>query len=820
MWLGVAEEGIGEVRAEEVGLEGVDVPLEPALLLDVQVVLVRLDDVDPDVAQARQAAGRLEVVERVVERIHREDVAARDRRNGRRVGGHLRDVDPVLVDLDRLHQDVDPVVVGLGDGATVVVDVDLAEARTHGRQAGRLGQLEHQRVVDHRAVVAARRVEDPIGLGAEAEQVRVEVLAGVVPELELELLLGEALGARSSDADAAVARVVGRVGHLGRAEDAVDHRDRSRRQDRLVRRNRGAEAVDDDQRKRRADARYGAGDLGVARLGDAAQARAVDDACPHPGGGADRNRIGVGRRGHVRLAVVGRVPDGPAAREISAQDDRQGPVEELRRLREADQRQGLRGVERPGSGRREVAGGVDVVGQSVGLVGDQAGELGRVLEPDRGPVGLDQREVLAAGAQLEVRVQLRTGDGAVLVRAEHQQVRVVGDDLGGERPLGEVRGIVCQVPAVQVDRRARGVLELDPVAELAVFVRQRGGVAGDELVDVQPALAGQDAVGLTGGGQGEEEQARRPVEQTALGNVLHLRAVVHDVDGDQVRVEQRDLPEVLLELERQVVAGVELLVVGDERVGLPGADVAELADAILLREQVGVRDVQTRQEDRIGQRVVDLDEVLEVAGVGQPLRDRHLAQVAEGQRRGVGQPRRRGRQVPGRIAGLPRDAQVRRLGAEANAVDDEAGRAEEVEVLAVLVEGEGDQVLQVDDHDPARLDVGTVAEDEFVGDVDVVGDAVTLEADGQRAAVDQLDVVRERPADVVDSGVVGQHLADTHRRARDHQPGAGRDDARLHAPGEVVAAQVERVGTAGEVVQRQCVGAGLGLTAGVGPVVD
>jgi hypothetical protein len=85
---------------------------------------------------------------------------------------------------------------------------------------------------------------------------------------------------------------------------------------------------------------------------------------------------------------------------------------------------------------------------------------------------------LAAGAELEVGVQLVAGHSPVFARCKDDQVLARGQQLAGKEPLIQLAGVIGQRPARKVDGCGRGIANLDPIGALAVFVDDPGVVGG------------------------------------------------------------------------------------------------------------------------------------------------------------------------------------------------------------------------------------------------------------------------------------------------------------------------------------------------------
>jgi len=156
---------------------------------------------------------------------------------------------------------------------------------------------------------------------------------------------------------------------------------------------------------------------------------------------------------------------------------------------------GPRGAERA-IGRNEVRGVIalrDEIGLALHVVHHTEGDVldlraEVVLGDDiaRVGVGPDEGQVLAVGIEFEVGVKV-VGMGGVAARqtrGEDDQVIARAEGAGGERPLTQVLGVVGQVPALQVDRRDGGVVDLDPVpVGVGIGRIPRLVVVGHELGD-------------------------------------------------------------------------------------------------------------------------------------------------------------------------------------------------------------------------------------------------------------------------------------------------------------------------------------------------
>jgi hypothetical protein len=134
-----------------------------------------------------------------------------------------------------------------------------------------------------------------------------------------------------------------------------------------------------------------------------------------------------------------------------------------------------------GGGGDELGDGlVDV--DAVGDVGDLLGVV--VLGEDGDAPGCDEAHVAACAGEVEIGMEGGAQGDAVLAIGEDGQVAAGGDDrAGGEVPLAQVRGVVGEGVAAEVDIGRAGVVELDPVGVVAVLVEQAIVVQREELAD-------------------------------------------------------------------------------------------------------------------------------------------------------------------------------------------------------------------------------------------------------------------------------------------------------------------------------------------------
>ena len=145
-------------------------------------------------------------------------------------------------------------------------------------------------------------------------------------------------------------------------------------------------------------------------------------------------------------------------------------------------------------------------------------------------------------------MQGRPRRAAVLVRGEDDQEPPGAQVGAGETPFGQVAGVVGQAPIEQVRCVGAGVIDLNPVAELAVFVSQCPRVVGHEFGDDERV----GSVGLqakpTVPGRPEEEEwfsceeVKGPVTATGPAHVDHATpgvAAGHPRPGLPGRIHER-----------------------------------------------------------------------------------------------------------------------------------------------------------------------------------------------------------------------------------------------------------------------------------------
>ena len=130
---------------------------------------------------------------------------------------------------------------------------------------------------------------------------------------------------------------------------------------------------------------------------------------------------------------------------------------------------------------RNKAGDLDALRQAVGIIGS----LSWVIEfrRDGHPIRPHQREIAAARVEAEIGVQGRTRHAAVFARSKHDKKSAGGEICRGERPFSEVAGVIGEIPTVEIDGGAAGIVDLDPVRRVTIFVEQTTAVIGEKLAD-------------------------------------------------------------------------------------------------------------------------------------------------------------------------------------------------------------------------------------------------------------------------------------------------------------------------------------------------
>ena len=96
-------------------------------------------------------------------------------------------------------------------------------------------------------------------------------------------------------------------------------------------------------------------------------------------------------------------------------------------------------------------------------------------------VGRDERQILTVGVQSEVRVKL-VADSVLSGREDDEPLTGL-EDAGRKAPARKVAGKVGEKPTAQIDRTRPRVLDLDPVARVAIFVAKPLAVVREEFGD-------------------------------------------------------------------------------------------------------------------------------------------------------------------------------------------------------------------------------------------------------------------------------------------------------------------------------------------------
>ena len=95
---------------------------------------------------------------------------------------------------------------------------------------------------------------------------------------------------------------------------------------------------------------------------------------------------------------------------------------------------------------------------------------GRIRGDHVRPPGRNQPQVLSGVIQLEVGVQVPTRRFAILAGGKNDEISATVQRSGGQRPFAWLVGIVREIPAEEVDRIRRGILDFDPVLMLEVLI--------------------------------------------------------------------------------------------------------------------------------------------------------------------------------------------------------------------------------------------------------------------------------------------------------------------------------------------------------------
>ena len=244
--------------------------------------------------------------------------------------------------------------------------------------------------------------------------------------------------------------------------------------------------------------------------------------------------------------------------------------------------------------------------------------------------GVGQGDGFTLGGQSEIGVGIAgLGPRAILAGAEHDVVLAGVDESAlGEEPLGEFLLVVAQGVIGQHDALAARVVQLDPVAELAVLIAQAAAGRGHDLVDAQGVgLDGVAAeigyvavlgVGIAGAVQAGD--LKGAVLHAGVGLVGVQGGELHAVDGVARGIEQ----------EHRVADGgkLELGMIGP--VGLVLVGVVAKDDDALARFQIDVRENELGLVAAVGQ-----GDILERNGAAGGVHDLHpVAEAAAVVRQG------------------------------------------------------------------------------------------------------------------------------------------------------------------------------------------
>ena len=194
------------------------------------------------------------------------------------------------------------------------------------------------------------------------------------------------------------------------------------------------------------------------------------------GDGHTRRVGGSGAIGERRVGSVGGVDDSGSGGVGGDADGEGGGVESAIDIKGGVRHEsaGGRSIGFTGCGRRKITR------RSVGNVGS----LGRVVElvDHRAAIGIDEGEVSAACGDFEVAMQL--GKSTACASGEDDEVGIsVERNASGEGPLGEVSGVAGEMKAVEVDGEGVGIVDFDPVREVAIFIGEVAVVASEKFVE-------------------------------------------------------------------------------------------------------------------------------------------------------------------------------------------------------------------------------------------------------------------------------------------------------------------------------------------------
>ena len=127
------------------------------------------------------------------------------------------------------------------------------------------------------------------------------------------------------------------------------------------------------------------------------------------------------------------------------------------------------------------------------LVGLDRRKLRRILARPHHSARHREREVLAAGIELEIGMQVRRVRMAVLPRSPDLQKPTRGHGHGREPPLRRIKRAVGQEPAVQIHRLRIRIVNLNPVGRRAILVHNPRRIRCHDLRDHRRRVGRKEA---------------------------------------------------------------------------------------------------------------------------------------------------------------------------------------------------------------------------------------------------------------------------------------------------------------------------------------
>ena len=196
--------------------------------------------------------------------------------------------------------------------------------------------------------------------------------------------------------------------------------------------------------------------------------------------------------------------------------------------------------------------------------------------------------------------------------------------IGNAEAFG-IRAPVAQIPARNIHRHPRRVVQLNGVLERQICVREH-------LVD-DDILQRQQIAAPWRGRAREPDNVRAPVGEAPFGDAIFLLAKSPRIDLRQRGREQPDGFAELAQAETDVVGPLLRVVVRDEphKAVLAHADEGEIGDAMLGWHQQIVSHVKPAQRNGLRARIEQFEEVIVIARrVGQPFIDAQRNWIAQG----------------------------------------------------------------------------------------------------------------------------------------------------------------------------------------------